>query len=112
MGAPRTSPKVLEALTQRRGRDVGISELMTATGLDDKQIRSAIRSLIDRDKQPITTVQRGNMWRLENPVARPALKVVRDKDVDTEFERIGVTSGGDVIVKGNRTDVLYKLTEL
>lgn len=112
MGAPRTSPKVLEALTQRRGRDVGMSELQTATGLNDSQIRSAIRSLIERDNQPITVVQRGNMWRLEPPTAKPALRVVRDKDVDTEFERIGTTSGGDVIVKGNRTDVLYRLTAL
>lgn len=110
MGHPRTTPKVLEALTQRRGRDVGIGELQTATGLDDKQVRSAVRTLIEREQHPITIVQRGNMWRLEPPTAKPALRVV--KPADTMFERIGVTGSGDVIVKGDQTDTLYKLTAL
>lgn len=110
MGAPRTTPRVLEALTQRRGREVGMQELETATGLDDKQIRSAIRSLIEREQQPITVVQRGNMWRLENPVAKPALRVV--KPTDTIYERVGLTGNGDVIVKGDQTETLYRLTAL
>lgn len=111
MGHPRTTPKVLEALTHRRGRDVGIGELQTATGLDDAQIRSAMRSLIEREAQPITVVQRGAMWRLEDVVTVSGRPVGR-KPLDTMFEKVGQTQGGDPIVRGDQTETLYKLTAL
>lgn len=131
MGYPRTTPKVLAALEKRRGRNVSREELVTATGLTDEQIRSAIRSLIDRENQPIKIVQRGAMWYLpeEGEVSRPARvarpiggrpgSVIRSApkvqvpDEDEIFERVpGRTQSGDVLVRGDATDTIYRVVPL
>lgn len=115
MGHPRTTPKVLEALRLHRGRDVGISELQACTGLSDAQVRSAVRSLIERDRQPIKVVQRGKVWQLQDTVvrSRPIGRAAAAKKLaDSSFYRVGQTRSGDTIVKGDQTDALYKLTEL
>lgn len=110
MGASRTSPQVLRILTERRGQDVSAADLVSATGLDHTQVRNAVRSLINREDQPIVVIQRGNMWRLGAPLAKVVSRPPRV--ADQLFERIGQTSDGDVLVKGDQTDTIYRLTAL
>lgn len=107
MGYPRTAPKVLEALTYRQGRDVGIQELQAATGLSEKQIQNAMRSLIDRDGRAITVVQRGTMWKLNNPTVVPPRP-----STDALFKVVGRASDGSPIVRGDQSGTLYRLTAL
>lgn len=109
MGHPRTTPKVLAALVQRRGRDVSIQELATASGLNDAQVRSAMRSLKEREGQPITVIQRGAMWRLETDnTAAPG----KTELTDEVFEKVGESKSGEVIVRGDATETLYRVTPL
>lgn len=126
MGAPRTTPKVLNALVKRRGQIVTRAELATVTGLSENQVLSAVNSLINREGHPIDVVQRGQMWRLQEErrpakaaaprpgtVIRSAPTTATVSDDDTYFERVpGRTGSGDVLVRGDTTDTIYRVVPL
>ena len=114
MGAPRTTPKVLEALSRHRGLDVPLAELMLETGLTKSQVVSAVHRLIVRDNLPITVVSRANMWRYEfaNGATKEIPKQRKAEPEDTCFEVVGRTKSGEPIVRGDVTDTLYRVTAL
>lgn len=110
MGYARTTPKVMESLNRHRGLDVPIKTVMDETGYTDRQVRSAVRSLIERDKMPITVVMKGQIWRYE---ASNTSKVeVQELPTDTIFEYVGKTATGDLIVRGDATQTMYRLSSL
>lgn len=111
MGYVRTTPKVLAEISRHRGLDVPITTLTGATGLTDVQVRASMRQLIDRDGLPITVIMRGQVWRYEASNTVTVSPAVEAK-TDTVFERIGRTSTGDVIVRGDVTEILYVLSEI
>jgi hypothetical protein len=106
MGAPRTSPKVLEALQQFPNRDVNSDQLSRSSGLTREQVRSAMRTLVADDPR-ITVVLRGNTWRYTPETAKS-----ETPQADTSFSRIGVLASGDILVRGDQTEQIFVLSEL
>lgn len=107
MGAPRTTPKVLDALNKRRGQTVTAADLVKATGLTEDQVKTAVLRLIAREGLPITTVSRGSAWRYDADGVNG-----QTMGPDSLFEVVGQASKGDIIVKGDVTGKLYKVLPL
>ena len=113
MGYPRTTPKVLAALqTFPIGQDVSAQNLVHATGLDGKQVCTAMRTLIEQGEHNIKVVLRGATWRYMGPVNIPTQRVEEAPKEDRLFEYVGKLSNGAIMVRGDQTEVLYLLTEL
>lgn len=113
MGHPRTTPQVLAALASYpAGTDVNAQDLADETGLEAEQIRSAMRTLIASEKHNIEVVLRGRTWRYHGP-AKPAKgKKSAGPVEDVTYTKVGKLSTGEVIARGNQTEVIYVLTEL
>lgn len=105
MGAPRTTPKVLDALNKRRGQTVTVTDLAKATDLDEDQVKSAVSRLINRDGLPVTVLSKGAAWRYE-------VDGMNGQTPDTLFEMVGTAAKGDIVVKGDVTGKLYRVQPL
>lgn len=107
MGAPRTTPQVLDALNKKRGHTVTVADLTASTGLNAEQIQSAVKRLISRNGLPITEVVKANAWRYEREDAAQG-----KEPADSLFEVVGEAAKGDIIVRGDVTGKLFKVLPL
>jgi len=104
MGAPRTTPVVLAALSKCPNQDVAVNDLAAETGLNVQQVQSAVSRLIGRDNLPIKTVLKAQVWRYE-----PQAAGVVTEAKDQLFEVVGEAAKGDVIVRGDITGKLFRI---
>lgn len=107
MGGHPVTPRVLAVLnTKFNGKAVTLDQLVKETGLDGKQIQSAMSRLVADDNISCTVVTRGQMWRFDGAAADAEIS-------DTLFEVVGTAArGGDTIVRGDHTGKLYKVVAL
>lgn len=108
MGGHPVTPRVLTALnTKFNGKAVTLDQLIKETGLDSKQVQSAMSRLVADDSIACTVVTRGQMWRFDGAQTGEA------EIADTLFEVVGTAAkGGDTIVRGDHTGKLYKVVAL
>lgn len=109
MGGSPTTPRVMGVLnTKFDGKVVTIDQLTAATGLDAKQVRSVMNKLVQDDFADVDIIQRGQMWKYNGP---PSSGDDREPE-DTMFEVVGTAARGDIVVRGDATNRLYKVVPL
>jgi uncharacterized protein with PhoU and TrkA domain len=108
MGGHPVTPRVLALLnTKFNGKAVTLDQLVAGTGLDGKQIQSAMSRLVADTNISCTVVNRGQMWKYDGPASDDVAPT------DTLFEVVGTAAkGGDTIVRGDHTGKLYKVVAL
>lgn len=112
MGGSPTTPKVLGALNDKFvGKVVTIDQLVKATGLGEQQIRHSMLKLVNGGDVRLEVNKRGHTWSYFGP-ATAADPEEDEEAVDGYFEVVGRTQSGEVIVRGDATDTLYKVVPL
>lgn len=123
MGAPRTTPQVLEYLMNHPGLVVYRRQIVEATGLDESQVRNAILNLRNRTGENIEVVMHGASWIWRprpgvdygmgpTPAAtEPTAPVSAAPAQRRVFEQIGTTRSGDLVIQCEQGN-LYRAIEL
>lgn len=108
MGSTPVRHEVLAVITKRPGEIIYLKDIVAATGLDEKQVQSAINNMRRDDptlESTIQTVARGQAWRYD-PTGR------RRKDGEKRmFEELAVTKTGALIIQ-DQDGNLYRAEEL
>lgn len=109
MGGSPVTPRVIAALnTKFNGKAVTLDQLVKETGMEGKQIQSAMSRVVADEAFTCTVVQRGQMWRYDGATSSPEGEVT-----DTLFEVVGTAAkGGDTIVRGDVSGKLYRVVPL
>jgi hypothetical protein len=98
----------------RLGQNVNIEELVEATGLEKSQVQSAMSRLVGRYGMDVTTVVRGNVYRL-NSLNDKTLAGAEPEPTKPSspnmYEEVGVTQNDSIVVRGE-DGTLYRLAEL
>lgn len=103
MGGFPVKPRVIEMLEARFvGKRVTRADLHRISGFTEEQLRAAMRSLAEEPGSGVTVVARGNIWDYK-------VGQTPTEPVDTLYETVGTSAGGDVIVRGDVTGKLYKV---
>lgn len=104
MGAPRTTDKILEFLSEHQNINVTLSEIMKVTGLTKDQVQSGVNNLRTRHGLNIETVMAGQLW-IYHPNTPVAAGPQR-----TMFELVGQAKAGLIIQ--DEDGKLYRAEEL
>lgn len=109
MGAPRTTPKVLEGLRAKPGEWVTLAQLIAATGLTEKQIVDAIYNLRQRHGYVIDAEPGGRAFQLRHaprqarvtvpPAKAPAGKRQHRPQLGSLFECVGTTAQDQIVIR-------------
>jgi hypothetical protein len=120
MGAPRTLPYVIDAFLDGGKGTYRLEDLVTSTGLTEKQVQAAMYTIRKEDRLPgLTVVAQARVWHYD-PSGHPpaehngsqARLTPAQQDVEQWYERVGVTGSGKVIVKPQGDTALFVLTPL
>lgn len=108
MGGSPTTPRVLAVLnTKFNGKAVTLDQLTKATDLTDSQVQHVMARLVADENISCIVVTRGRMWKYGGVSASDV------SPTDTLFEVVGTAaSGGETIVRGDVSGMLYKVVAL
>jgi len=108
------TPKILAVFERLQGQPVSLNTLMQETGFEANVIQSAIADMRNRNKLPIATLVRGNVWqygesKLEEETPASSSPKKSKLKVRT-FTEVGTTSDGTIIAR--HEDKLYRIEEM
>jgi|SRR4051812_15365863 hypothetical protein len=108
MGAPRTTDKIIDFLTEHANINVTLTEIMQVTGLTKSQVQNGIGTLKNRNNLNIETKLAGQVWIYSpvNPATTSEEKVVTPQ----VFELVGNAKAGLIIQ--DEDGKLYRAEEL
>ena len=104
MGAPRTTDKIIDFLSEHQNITVTLSEIMKVTSLTKDQVQNGVNNLRTRHGFNIETLVAGNAWKYMPTGPAPT------GPQRTMFELVGQAKAGLVIQ--DEDGKLYKAEEL
>lgn len=109
MGAPRTTIKVLDWLKDKENLRIHVADAVKDTGLDKKQVLSALGNLRNRAGYNIESVISGEVYMYRSGPKKEEVDTIgSDKRL---FEELGTAKDGRLIIQDAR-GTLFEAKEL
>lgn len=119
MGGKAVITHVMDYMAEHRGRAVDISSIEKATGLERKQIQSALANARAKGLQ-IEVIVRGSVYRYAGDDVPPvptdeeieSVEEPEAEEIDDLFVRIGWTDNNEPIIKANSSGEVFRAVPL